>query len=201
MNEQRIEQWLRQADRAAGPPPTGPADLADRVRRLGLRRRRVWITSSAVAAALIALSVGATLWMIGLQGKSALPGPEAIVDATDAQTEIDRLEAELEELHAETEVALARVEERLARYQQQAQRARIERLRAQPGPIQQVQQDLDRTAFIMVYQADRAHRELGQAESAVESYRQVLELFPQTPWADVARQRLSAIQRGQGDRL
>jgi hypothetical protein len=45
------------------------------------------------------------------------------------------------------------------------------------------------------------YRELDLPESAVKSYRDAVRLFPETHWAQVARDRLSEIEKLQGDQL
>ena len=57
-----------------------------------------------------------------------------------------------------------------------------------------VQSQRDRAALILVYEADRSARENRPAD-AVASYRRAIELFPQTHWAEVARQRLRLMQQ------
>jgi outer membrane protein assembly factor BamD (BamD/ComL family) len=63
-----------------------------------------------------------------------------------------------------------------------------------PDPLEEIQKQVDKTAFILVYQADRLYRELNRTDSAVETYNRVIELFPKNRWAQVARQRLSEIE-------
>jgi len=53
---------------------------------------------------------------------------------------------------------------------------------------------VDKTAFVMLYQADRLYKQLRQTDSAVEAYKEIIQLFPENQWADVARERLSEIQ-------
>ena len=49
---------------------------------------------------------------------------------------------------------------------------------------------MDKTAFLLIYQADRLYKELNQTESAVAAYKEIIQLFPTNRWADVARERL-----------
>ena len=57
-----------------------------------------------------------------------------------------------------------------------------------------MQKQVDKAAFILVYQADRLYRELNQTDSAVEAYNRVIHLFPENQWARVARQRIEEIE-------
>jgi hypothetical protein len=53
-----------------------------------------------------------------------------------------------------------------------------------------VRREQDRTAYLLIYEADRLARKSEARERAVEEYRRVLALFPDTHWASVARERL-----------
>jgi outer membrane protein assembly factor BamD (BamD/ComL family) len=81
---------------------------------------------------------------------------------------------------------------------EERRQSRLNELEAQlasiPDPLEEVQKQVDKTAFILVYQADRLYRELNQTDSAVENYNRVIKLFPENQWAKVARQRLSEIE-------
>jgi len=76
--------------------------------------------------------------------------------------------------------------------------SRLNELQAQlasiPDPLEEVREQVDKTAFILVYEADRLYNELNQTDSAVENYNRVIKLFPENRWAKVARQRLSEIE-------
>jgi outer membrane protein assembly factor BamD (BamD/ComL family) len=52
---------------------------------------------------------------------------------------------------------------------------------------------VDKTAFLLIYQADRLYKELNQTESAVTAYQEVIQLFPDNRWAQVAKERLAEI--------
>jgi hypothetical protein len=61
-------------------------------------------------------------------------------------------------------------------------------------PMKEIERQVDKAAFVMVYEADRLYQQLNQTESAVEAYKEVIRLFPRNRWATVARERLSEIQ-------
>ncbi len=46
----------------------------------------------------------------------------------------------------------------------------------------------------LVYEANRFSQNAVQTERAIAQYRKVIELFPTSTWADVARQRLRDMQ-------
>jgi hypothetical protein len=206
MDDTKIRNLLRQADRIAGPPPMDPLGLADRVRRLRARRQRIRIAASAAVAALIAVSVGAAFFATRLPIQP-LPvnQPPTLAElgapSPDTRPDLDRLQAHIDQLRAEADSALALVREVSAVLEQQRRLAELDRASASIDPRDEVRWQINQAAFISVYQADRMYRELDLRESAVESYRQVISLFPDTPAAEVARQRLSEIGTSKGDKL
>ncbi len=105
------------------------------------------------------------------------------------------LETQIKQLQARTDAALSLIQEVLEDEQRQH---RLDELKAQlasiPDPLEEIRNQVDKTAFFLVYQADRLYKELNQTESAVENYNRVIELFPENRWAKVARQRLSEIE-------
>ena len=186
MNEQHIREYLRTADEAAGPPAFGPVRTA-RIRRRVRRRRvvRVAVPLSAAAVAMIATSV----WLIGARGRDPQPEP---------QQRIVSLEAQVRQLQSQTESTLQLVREVLEQDRQERKLAALEaELASIPDPMREIDEQVDRTAFLLVYQADRLYKELNRRDSAVEAYKEVIQLFPDNQWADVARERLSAIQQRQ----
>ena len=75
---------------------------------------------------------------------------------------------------------------------------RLDELQAQlagiPDPREEIPKQIDKTAFTLVYQADRLYYELNRTDSAAEAYKQVIMFFPKNRWADVARERLEDIE-------
>ncbi len=75
---------------------------------------------------------------------------------------------------------------------------RLDELQAQlasiPDPIEEIQKQVDKTAFILVCQADRMYHEFDLKASAIQTYKRVIERFGQTQWAEVARNRLAEIK-------
>jgi tetratricopeptide (TPR) repeat protein len=105
------------------------------------------------------------------------------------------LENQIKQLQARTDAALNLIREVL---DEERRQSRLNELQAQlasiPDPLEEVRKQVDKTAFILVYEADRLYNELNQTDSAVENYNRVIELFPENRWAKVARQRLSEIE-------
>ena len=172
----RREQLLKAAD-AATESPVGFAGLAGQVRRLDRRRRarRVGVCIAGVLAIAVMLS----RWNGNRQHRTA-----TITAPFDAEA----IRAELFEIRAEADSRIAGVERYLER--------RNRRRTSQPPPAADdpIRREQDRAALLLILRADRIYHELGRRESAVAGYRRVLELFPTTPAAQVARERLAMIE-------
>jgi len=184
VTEERIRELLRDADRAAGPPSFGRV-TADGIQRRIRRRRLVWIAAPVAAAAMVLLAF--RLW--GIDARNTPPAPEQ-------RQQIASLEEQVERLQAQTDATLRLVQGVLAEQRQQQRLAALEaELASIPDPLAELEKQTDKTAFVLVYQADRLYRELNQTDSAVEAYEQVIRLFPQNQWAEVARKRLAEIKK------
>ena len=188
MTEDEIQKLLQTADRTAGPLAEVHVNLAA-VRRHASRRR--FISSAAPVAAAAALMVAVGLW--GL----AIRTPQT----TQEQGKVASLEAQVKQLQARTDAALKLIQQVL---EDERRQQRLNELEAQlasiPDPLEELEKQVDKTAFILVYQADRLYKELNQTDSAVENYNRVIELFPENRWAEVARQRLTEIENKKSDK-
>jgi tetratricopeptide (TPR) repeat protein len=188
MTEDKLSRLLQKADRTAGPPAEVHVSLAA-LRRRAIRRTFVRLASPLAAAAILLLAVG--LWNHAVRTPDGNGGPEKIAS----------LEARVKELAARTDAALNLIQQVL---EDERRQQRLDELEAQlasiPDPLEELQKQVDKTAFILVYQADRLYKELNQTDSAVENYNRVIELFPENRWAKVARQRLKEIENGKSDK-
>jgi TolA-binding protein len=182
VNDNRIQETLASADKAAGPPSFGCVSCADIRRRL--RRRHLMVAGPLAAAAAVLLVLG--LWCVGTGTKEP---------ASQDERRIASLEEQVRQLQAQTEATLKLVQNVLA---QEREQRRLDALEAELAsirdPMEEIKRQADKAAFTLVYQADRFYRELNQTDSAVESYEQVIRLFPESRWADEARKRLAEIR-------
>ena len=183
MTEGKIKNLLQEADRQAGLPAQAHVTLSA-VRRRANRRRLISLAGPPAAAAVILIAAG--LWNAA----------NKTTETTQENQQIASLESQIKQLQARTDAALDLIQEVLAEERRQR---RLDELQAQlaaiADPLEEAQKHLDKTAFILVYAADRMYRELNQTDSAVEAYNRVIELFPRNRWATVARQRLSEIEK------
>lgn len=182
MTDDGLRELLQKADRMAGPPDEVHVSLRAVRRRAG-RKRFVSIAAPISVAAVLLLSVG--LWNTAIRTSQRKGEPEKIAS----------LEAQVKQLTARTDAALNLIQQVL---EDERRQQRLDELEAQlasiPDPFEEMRKQVDKTAFILVYQADRLYRELNETESAVETYQRVIKLFPGNQWATVARQRLSEIK-------
>jgi hypothetical protein len=203
-----LKQWLRRADAAAGAPPALRADLPARVRQLAAKRRKNKVVGlGALSAAAVAAGVilWATVWSdrnittpapVITQGD---PTPTAAPNITQANTgsapatttvsDNDRDAARLAQIRFEIDWRLRAVK---GVEEDERGRVRQDRLRT-PDPLDAMRQNIDTVALVMVRQADRMAETSNNREVAATQYRRTVELFPQSSWAETARQRLLAL--------
>lgn len=181
MSTDKIKELLEKADATAGPPRFGPVSGTAIARRV-YRRQLVHIGIPTAVAAL--LSIGVAIWRMGVT-----------THPPEQQTQIASLAKQVEQLQAQTDATLKLVQDVLARDRQQQRLAALEaELAGIADPVEEMKQQADKTAFTLVYQADRLYRELNLIDSAVEAYKQIIQLYPDNRWADVARERLAQIE-------
>lgn len=182
MNEEQIQRLLVRADEAADEPRFCPVSVLETRRRV--HRRLLWRTGAPMAAAAVVL-LGVALWAIRVQTVSPEPPPQRIAS----------LEEQVQQLQAQNDATLKLVQEVLEKDRQDRRLASLNaELASIPDPMREIDRQVDKTAFILVYQADKLYKELNQTESAVAAYKEVIQLFPKNQWAEVARERLSQIE-------
>jgi tetratricopeptide (TPR) repeat protein len=183
MTEDKIKNLLQEADRMAGLPEAVSANLSAIVRRRAHRRHlRISITAPLAAAAVILIAVGISNFTFRTSEK------------TNDQEKIVLLEKQFEQLQAKTDAAVSLIQEMLVAEQKQHSLSELEaQLASIPDPLDEIQKQVDKTASILVFQADRLYR-VNRTDSAVETYNRVIELFPKTIQAQKARQRLLEIE-------
>lgn len=185
MNDERMKELLDNADRAAGAPRFHPVSAAGIRRRL---RRRRMVRLGVPAAAAAVLLVGAFLWTVCTRTREATPETPT--------PRIVALEERIQQLQAQTDATLRLVHDVLERDRAERHLAALEAKLASIGdPMKEIERQVDRAAFGMLYYADRLYNELHQTESAVEAYEEIIQVFPDNQWADVARERLSEIKK------
>jgi hypothetical protein len=160
MNEQALRQLLVNADAAAPTPTMSSSDLASVVQRR-LRRRK----QARVAGVSVVLC--AMLAVVALFRTSPKPsGPDQHL----AQA---RAELSLMQVQANSQAATVN---RLMQYQRSVDiRTKATRKLDRGQPLDRLQQQRESAARVLTQDGE---------------YRRVIELFPETHWAQIARQRL-----------
>ncbi len=189
MNEEQIRTLLQKADQAAGPPVYRRPTAAGMRRRL----RHKWLVRTGVPALAAAMVlVGTAIGVLCMRVEEPRPEPQP------EPQRIASLETQVKQLQAQTDATLKLVREMLERDRQERRLAALNaELASIPDPRREMDAQVDKTAFLLIYQADRLYKELNQTESAVAQYKEVSQLFPKNRWADVARERLSEIEQHQ----
>lgn len=178
--QEKIESLLQQADRMAGPPEPVSVGLQSITRRHVHRRRKV-VACLSIAAAIIFIA-GAWQWTVK-------------VGRINEQKKVATMETDLQLLRAQTNATLKVVNELLERQRQQQRIAELKaRLAAIEDPLEKVNEEIETTAFIIVYYADKKWQRPSQRAAAIEDYKSVLRLFPETRSAEKAKQRLGEIE-------
>jgi hypothetical protein len=177
MKHDPLVEMLREAD-AAAPPPPFRHGLADAVRRRARRRHRRRLAGAGivvaafVACALVVRQPGAT--------------PTALVEipTTGPTTSVAALRAQ-----ADVQWASLQRLRQVERTRQRMHRIEMTLRAAAPSP-QSTAVERERAALILLDHGDRLRRDLRKEDAARSAYRRTIELFPDTRWAAVARERM-----------
>jgi hypothetical protein len=185
MTEDKIKNLLQKADQMAEEPLFLSSNLAAAIRRRAGRRQTVNLAARIAAAAVVVIALG--IWSFTAK-------------KTRDRQRILALEVQIEQLRAQTDATLNLIREVLDEERKQRRLIKLQaQLASYSDPLEEIQKQVDKTAFILVYQANRMYRELDQKEAAINAYKRVIELFPRSRWAEEARQRLSEIKNNQNN--
>jgi hypothetical protein len=173
MTDEKLQQLLQTADANAGPPPATTRDLATAIHhRLTHRRRRA--TQLAAASTILLCTTLALLPLL----KTKPPTPPPITTTIDPS----KLQAELSLMRLTAQSQAATIDQLLEHQRLSSLRARSEQLQRRAPPDTSLQHHRDAAARLLLHDADRTR--------APDQYRRLIDLFPETPWASLARQRL-----------
>ncbi len=190
MEEDKIKNILQEADRFSGGCIAGDASvIADSVRsrvRRKRHRRNLYLRFAASAAAVLIVCVG----ILNMARQGAVDG-----DLYVKGENIEQLQAKVRRLQSEVDSMQIAVRQAIEEEKSNAILAKLQAELASIGdPIEDVQRQVDRAAFIIVYQADRMYRDHNLINAAIESYKRAIEFFPANKWSEVARSRLFEIE-------
>lgn len=193
MNDYRLAILLRQADADAAPPALG-ADTARRVRRR--RQRRIAVRS--VATSLIVVLAMGWFWthrpappktIVAHHDEAPMRAapPAVLLDAQTLKSELATCEADAR-LHELTAEAMLRLEK-----QEKARHAVAPKPPDALDVLGQLAVERDIAAHVIVDRGDRMLKNPGGRAEAASAYRRVLDLFPDSREAAVARERLEQL--------
>jgi hypothetical protein len=187
MQEDRLRKLLEGAE-AGATSPFVPGDLATRVRQR--RQQRVRNRQRlAIAAPLLLAAALVGVWRL------APPRVEPIAERTETKTAGVDLAAELaaiEQLQAEAEL-----HGHLARQLAAERRVALAAKGAARQPVESVSEQVEIVAYRMILTADTLRSAMRQADEA-GVYEKLIQLFPHTHSAELARERLLALGDSQG---
>jgi hypothetical protein len=182
-----LHNLLKQAE-ASDPSPRAIADLPRRIYHR--HRRKQIVRSSAVAALLLSVVLGGLLVqrfdtprMVIVepttQPDEPRPGPDLQLAALGADAD----------LHARTADMLCASERR----RDSIERSQASLSRVDPAVL--IRREKNQFALTRISEADRLSEHPDGADEAIRIYRQTIELFPDTPAANIAAKRLEHIEK------
>jgi len=181
--------YLQVADDAAE-PPRPPTNLSAVVLRRAADRQRRW------ARGVVGLAAACTLLAVPLfplgRDRHASAGADSVARGGRVaawRVELAALRRE-RRLHEMTAARLLAAEQA----NQPAHCSEVVYLPS-PDPTVAVREQLDRAAETLVLQAARLAERYGRTEAAARTYRSVVERFPDSPWAAVARAQLRLLEQ------
>jgi hypothetical protein len=184
MTEDRLQNLLRDADDSFAAMPPDTRRLVRSVRSRALRRKYLKTSLSLAAAACLIFVLCFALFLFERQKKTLSP------------QQLAALQQDIKRLNASADATLKLVTEVIER---QNRIENLQRLNAQltryVDPYQQLRENLNKTAFILLDRADEDYKQFNDIDSAVEAYNRIVEFFPDTPSAEKAKQKLVEIQK------
>lgn len=202
MNDSTLDNLLRDAGRSAASPPGSTGDLADRVRRLHRRRQRRRRVGGGLSVVVL---LAAATWPVQFYHADVESGqPVQLIgehnqpETESLEAEVARLKAEVVQLRAAAEQQEAALRDVLARQEAEKRLAAWRRERAKPDPAIIARGEMEKTAFLLVDWADGRRAQGANLDELAAAYRQVDELFPDTPSGGTARQRLDTLTGKKG---
>jgi hypothetical protein len=189
MNDDHLRTLIEKADAGVAPPETSAAELSSLARTLYRRRERRRM-AAATTAVIILCVVGAwrASWVWNGVGKTTI----ADVSPTSAG-DIAALKQNFAKLEQKIQLQEQIIERLLAADRYNRLKAELEQHLLKSTGRELLDEQLSRTAGTIMLCADEENKMPAYKESARESYNLVIKTFPQTVWAEKARDRLAAM--------
>jgi hypothetical protein len=187
-----IQKLLMDADQSAAPPRVAPG-LAEHVRATARRRQR---NARIVYASAAVLAIAFIIGRVGFSPRGSSAPSNTVQQQIAVTADHPSITPETtQSAAADINAHLQRIDEALARLAEEIRQQKLENdLAAMREPIEKVQQQREQAALILVFYADKKFNELNLKDSAIADYKQVIAVFPDTTWAEKAREKLQKIQ-------
>lgn len=200
MNEQELQDLLRQLDQNTPTPPL-TVDLAQRVNRKVHYRKRIRRAMATVGIIVICI---ASLGLLSVRQKATLERePQAVIgndqermnqSNQNTHQQVAQLQTDVKRLEEQINERLAFIEKILERQEQRQGVAQLEQQLAALGdPLEELEQQVDQAALTIYYQANRKLHELNLKEEAIADFQKVIKLFPKSFWAEKAQEQLQQL--------
>jgi hypothetical protein len=190
MNDDRLRMLIEKADAGVAPPGVEAGELSSIARTLYRRRVRRRLAAAATGVVLLCV-VGAwraSLYWHGMDKTNiAVVSPTPAADVTALKEKLAKLE---EQIQRQEQI----IEHLLAAERSNRLKAEADELLLRPTGRELLDQQLSQTAGTMFLCADEENKLPAYKQSARESYNLVIKTFPQTVWAEKARERLAAAE-------
>lgn len=174
MNDDVLKELLAEADSASVLPATDACRLSLAVRgRLQRRRHRIRTGLLTAAAVLVIAGIGS-----GLKYRSI---------RRERQIAARRQEVILAQIQADLNLRQLLLDEQQERW------SRSDEL-VLDDPVRRIEEQVDETAFVLMYQAQRMAETYQDKQAALDLYQQVTKYFGQTQWADQAQEKIAQLQ-------
>jgi hypothetical protein len=191
MNDDRLRTLIIKADAGAIPPGAGADELSNLVRtRYGRRRRR----RLAAATAVVLFLAGFATWQLLPQRPGVEKTEIAIAQAVPEKV-TSAASVSLDEFNQKISQNEQIVDRLLAAERHRRQKAEADRRLSKPAGQAYLDEQIARAAATILLTADQEKQMPAYKESSRKSYNLVIELFPQTVWADRAKESLAALIR------
>jgi TolA-binding protein len=176
ISEESMEHFIVEADRlGARPPVLNAGNMIASIRHIQLRRRRRNIVLACCGSVAAAILIVGLAWLQHDRSK---------------QFQIAQLQNQIESLNQRLDSTMAMVQKTLSQQRQQEKLDQLEKQLAQYSAAdQKLAAQEEETALTILIQADRLQEAKLHHDAAV-FYQRVIDMYPNTYWAQIARQKL-----------
>jgi hypothetical protein len=190
MHDDRFQTLIERADRAVPPPGCAAAELSSKVKMFHHKRQRRRMLAAATSMAFLCI-VAVRIALPHLNGiyKTTVDGA-----ASASAQEIAALKDKLAQLQDKIQLQEKTIDRLLEAERSKQLQAEADRLLLKLTGRELIDRQASQTAATLLVCADEESKIPAFREYAATSYNQVIISYPQTPWAEEAKQRLDDMQ-------